>query len=140
MSSKEDTECSITTVYLYNWQRQWMREHGVNRSEFVRTALTNLIESENNFERRIKRLTEEKLDMERCLEEIDELMEDVRAQRHRSALAAETKRIEKKITREMVIAGNRKPRSLHDILAPEIELLTDEELWDIILRMTGETA
>lgn len=117
-----------------------MREHGVNRSEFVRTALTNLIESENNFERRIKRLTEEKLDMKRQLEEIDELMEDVRAQRHRSALAAETKRIEKKITREMVIAGNRKPRSLHDILAPEIELLTDEELWDIILRMTGETA
>jgi len=139
LSSNEDTECSITTVYLYNWQRQWMREHGVNRSEFVRTALTSLIESENNFERRIKRLTEEKLDMERRLEEIGDLMDDVKAQRHQSALAAETKRVETKITREMVIAGNRKPRSLHDVLADETELLTDEELWDIILRMTGET-
>jgi len=53
---KNDDVCSITTTYLYVWQIEWMKKNGVKRSEFIRNAVTERIESLGGSSTRLRNL------------------------------------------------------------------------------------
>lgn len=124
---------TITTVNLYAWQQQWMDENGLNRSDFVREAVTKEIDRQCGTNVRLTELRKRKAELESELAEVGGEIEKLSEKMVAEEDEREERRIRAIIKRIHLGEGIREPDEIYSHIIEHYPELPEEAV-DLLVK------
>jgi len=121
----------ITTVYLYQWQVQWMDSNGKNRSDFIRGAVSRLIEIENGYDRRLEGLKKTHDELLSRVASLEAEILEVELEGKRAYDEAESDKVRSLIRRIRLVHGIDDRNQIFSMVLEKTDL-PSSLLWELI--------